>query len=169
MSEETTPNGDDGQQAEPEGTTEPQVEAAPPAGDDKPTAAEAEAARWKKRARANEDQLKALRKQVKELVDPQQVATVESQLAETTATLTAAQTEATRWRVALETGLPPDLAARLVGTTEDEMRDDATKLKTLLGKQSKGAAQAQRASGPQTSTTQPTDLNALLRQAAGKG
>lgn len=172
MSDET-PTGDDGQKAEPEGDPTPQGKAADtPAGDDGNAAADAaarEAEKWKKRARHNEDQLKALRQQVKQLVDPEKVASVEQQLSDTNTRLARAEAEAARFRVALEAGLPADLAARLVGNTEDEMRADADKLKALLGKQPKGASQAARASGPATSNDKPQDLNALLRAAAGRG
>lgn len=169
---DNTPNGDDDttESVEPEGTAAPEANPETPKGT--PTADDAtarEAEKWKKRSRANEDQLKALREQVKQLVDPQAVATVESRLAETSQQLSQAQAEAARYKVALDVGLPADLAARLVGTTEDEMREDAKHLLSLVKTTPAGAVNAAAASGPTPGQTQPTDLNTLLRAAAGKG
>lgn len=169
---DNTPNGDhDTESVEPQGEAAPEANPAPPQGDTTADTAAAvrEAEKWKKRSRANEDQLKALREQVKQLVDPEQVATVESQLAATSQQLSQVQAEAARYKVALEVGLPPDLAARLVGTTEDELREDAKALKELVKSKPAGAVNAAKASGPTDGAAQPTDLNSLLRAAAGKG
>lgn len=166
-----TPTGDHGdssETAEPEGTAAPEANPEPtPTGEPAVTAAEVE--RWKRQSRANESKLKALREQVKELVDPQQVATAEARLAETGQQLAQAQAEAARYKVALDVGLPADLAARLVGSTEEEMREDAKALLALVKPTPAGAVNAAAASGPTPGQTTPTDLNSLLRAAAGKG
>lgn len=167
---DNTPLGDpDTESVEPEGTAAPEANPEPPQGNPAPDPAAAEAERWKRQSRANEKKLKALQEQVKQLVDPSAVADAETQLAETRTALTQAQQEATRLRVALDAGLPADLAARLVGDTEDEMREDAKHLMALVKQKPAGAVNAAQASGPTQGQPQPTDLNALLRAAAGKG
>lgn len=50
-----------------------------------------------------------------------------------TAKLGRAELEHTRYVVATEAGLPMDLAGRLAGETEEELRADAEKLRALMG------------------------------------
>ena len=129
---------------------------------------EAELAKWKKRHKASERQLRDLRKQVKELVDPAEVATVEAQLTDATGSLRQAEAEALKYKVALEVGLPMDLAIRLQGADRDEMIADAENLKQLMKPKKAGAGNAAAVSGPQNEAAKPQDLNALMRAAVAK-
>ena len=142
--------------SEPQGTT---AEAQPKPGDDAASWKET-ATKWQKRAKANNEQLVELKQQVERLTP------VETKLAETTTELQEVQASATRYRIALEAGLSPDLATRLVGGTEEELRADAETLQALVKSKPAGAVNAAQASGPNTKPVQPSDLNALLRAAA---
>lgn len=130
--------------------------------------AQAEVEKWRKRHKTSERQLKELRKQVKELVDPAEVATVEAQLTDATGSLQQVQAEAMKYRVALEIGLPMDLAVRLQGDSQEEMLQDAENLKKLMKPEQAGATKAAAASGPQKESAKPQDLNALMRQAVAR-
>lgn len=156
---EEKPQGTAGE-AQPQGTD---------AGSDDAAGWKQTAQKWQNRNKRMTEELSTLKSQVKELVDPQEVKSVEGKLSATETELQQAQASAAKYRVALEAGLTPELAKRLVGSTEDELRADAESLQELVAKKPAGATQAQAASGPTTEPNQPTDLNALLRAAAGKG
>lgn len=47
--------------------------------------------------------------------------------------ITKFETDAMKIRIATEVGLPAELASRLNGTTEEEFKSDAEKLKTMFG------------------------------------
>lgn len=68
------------------------------------------------------------------------------------------QTTNLRQQVALEKRLPPELAARLVGTTEQELSADADSLLALMGN---GAPSYD--GGTRTSTSGPVDMNQAIR------
>jgi hypothetical protein len=78
-----------------------------------------------------------------------------------------AQAELMRYRVAADKKLPAELAARLRGSTPEEMAADADELLSLL------AAQRQRQTpsydGGVRQTSRPTSMNDLIRQQAGRG
>lgn len=79
-----------------------------------------------------------------------------------------AKQELLRYRVAAAKKLPASLAARLQGSTEEEMAADADQLLEVLGAQQ----QAQTPSydgGVRKPAPAPTDMNALIRQKAGLG
>lgn len=82
------------------------------------------------------EQNKDLRSKIKGLVDPdqaaEQVKSVEDQLRTVTQERDQAQAEVLRLTVALAKGLPPDLARRLVGSSEDELTADADALLALV-------------------------------------
>jgi hypothetical protein len=170
------PTGHDATDSEPTGNVEPEtIQPDDPAGDEEPNpqtaaleAAKAEAGKWKRYKRNQEGELKKLREQIKQLVDPAEVATVEQQLTDTTGSLHQAQTEAMKYRVALEIGLPMDLAVRLQGDSQEEMLQDAENLKKLMKPEQAGATKAAAASGPQKESAKPQDLNALMRQAVAR-
>ena len=171
---EQAPTGHNAENSEPTGNATPQAQtAADPAGTDPPNptqaalqAAQAEADKWKRYKRSQEDELKDLREQIKRLVDPAEVKTVEQQLRDATSQLNTAQTMEMRYRVALEEGLPPNLAARLQGDTEKAIRADAAALRELIQPKAAGAVDAAAVSGPNTGEAQPRDLSALMRAAA---
>ena len=85
--------------------------------------------------REAEKALKAAESRLAEIADKDK--TEQQRLTESVATLTAraeaAELRAMRLSVAAKTGLPQELAERLVGANEDEMADDAKRLKKLMG------------------------------------
>lgn len=152
------PQGDDEQQDPPQGETQ-----TPPQGDAdaKLAKAVAESRKWEQRAKADAKALQDLKASMKGLVSPDEVADKEKALADALALANANAMTATKYRVALAEGLPQDLAERLVGTTEDELREDATRLKALL-KPTAPARDAKGGQGHQTPPAKPNP-NDLLR------
>lgn len=89
-------------------------------------------------------------------------------LAEAEKTAASAQGQLLRYQVAADKNLPPTLAARLQGSTQEELEADAEVLLKEFG------SQQQRATpnfdgGVRKPADQPTDMNALIRQRAGLG
>lgn len=78
-------------------------------------------------------------------------------------------TKATRLEVALEKGLPKELAARLQGGTKEEMEADADELLKLVQPAAGGGSLDLGQGGRGGSNGEPTDMNSLLRRAAGRG
>jgi hypothetical protein len=165
MSEESVqePNGENADN-NPQGEEQQQ---ATPTGDDQHT--EQDADHWKAMSRKNEAALKRerearkqLEEKVKGLLTPEEVQSKDQMLASAQREAEAAKSEALRLRVALAEGIPVDLAERLRGTTEEEIREDAQTLKTLVksGPAAADAKKAVLAEKPQT----PPDPNELLRQ-----
>jgi hypothetical protein len=79
----------------------------------------------------------------------------------------AAQTELMRYRVAADKKLPAELAARLRGSTPEEMAADADELLSLLNAQQQ--RQTPSYDGGVRQSTRPTSMNDLIRQTAGRG
>ncbi len=107
-----------------------QVEAAPdvaPAQD--ATDWKAEARKWETRAKENREALEARQKEIE---DSQK--TAEQKAAEASADATSARLEALRYKVAAEKGLTLSLAARLTGSTKEELEADADTLMALIPK-----------------------------------
>lgn len=127
MSDEpTTPPPDPGS------TPDPEV---PPAGDPKDWQAEAE--KWKHFAREHEQKAKANADAAAKLAEIEAANKSEAErladaqkAAEERATK--AEAELARLRVATSKGLPAELAARLVGATEEELAEDADRLLALV-------------------------------------
>ena len=139
--EETLAETKVSQAAEPQGdeTAKPK----PTAPDDNVAGWKATAQKWQNKAKANHSQLEA------------------AELA-----LRAATTDAVRYRVALESGLAPELAKRLVGGDEEALREDAELLRDLVQQRPAGAVHAAQGSGPNLGPLQTDDLSTLLRAAA---
>lgn len=78
-----------------------------------------------------------------------------------------AQTELMRYRVAADKKLPAELAARLRGSTPEEMAADADELLTLLNAQQQ--RQTPNYDGGVRQSARPTSMNDLIRQTAGRG
>lgn len=78
-----------------------------------------------------------------------------------------AKLELMRYRVAAEKKLPARLAARLHGATEEEMKADADALLEDLGPQKQGPPSFD--GGVRKQATPASDMNSLIRQAAGQG
>ncbi|MFG3476469.1 hypothetical protein ACGF3K_14555 [Streptomyces sp. NPDC047980] len=79
-----------------------------------------------------------------------------------------ARQELLRYRVAAAKKLPASLAARLQGSTEEEMAADADALLEVLGAQQQANAPSYDG-GVRKPAPAPTDMNALIRQKAGFG
>lgn len=138
------PNGDSIDNA-PEGALDqPQGDDTPEAPQEAPEQPDTD---WKALSRKNEAaakkaraELASLRKQLEQMVSPEQAADTATQLAEAQKALSEAETERLRWRVATIKGLPPEMAERLIGSTEEEMAEDADRLASLLAKPTKAMA-----------------------------
>lgn len=130
---------------------------------------QAEAEKWKGLSRKNEEQAKANSAAAKRLAEieesnksAEEKAAERTRVAEQTAASSAA--EAAKLRVALTKGLPADLVDRLVGSTPEELAEDADRLLALI-KPSAPSFDA----GARTTAAAPTDMNALIRSKAGLG
>jgi hypothetical protein len=130
---------------------------------------QAEAEKWKKLSRENESRAKQNSTAAQRLAEieesqksAEQKAAERTRLAEETATKASA--EAAKLRVGLAKGLPADLVDRLVGSTPEELAEDADRLLALL-KPTTPSFDA----GARTTAAAPTDMNALIRQKAGLG
>ncbi|MGX1129898.1 putative nucleic acid-binding Zn-ribbon protein [Streptomyces glaucescens] len=77
-----------------------------------------------------------------------------------------AKQELMRYRVAASKKLPANLAARLQGDTEEEMAADADLLLEVLGTHQQ-ASMPSYDGGVRKTAAAPTDMNALIRRAAG--
>lgn len=159
------PTGEETIEDEPQGFVEDEAPAETPEGPD-----------WKALSRKNETkakkanaELKELRDRIANMLSPDEVADKDAALAEAHAKANAALVEATRFRVALAEGIPLELAVRLQGETEDEMREDAERLRELVKPQAGlGSTDARKATNPPPNVD-PPDANDLLRQiVAGK-
>ena len=160
------------QGSEPQGepTAKPQGDAAPttpPKGEQpKPQGGatgddhdwKAEARKWEKAAKKDATEKAKAETQLQAIKDLAAGKDAEASEAEQRAAR--AELEATKYRIAYEAGLPPDLAVRLAGSTEEELKTDAEALAKYAGKKPKSDARADDngASAPNT------DKNAMLRQ-----
>ncbi|MFG3660246.1 hypothetical protein [Streptomyces sp. NPDC047706] len=157
---------------EPEPATEPEHTDDVPAGlgeaGQKALAAERKrAAAAEKQAKASQKQLDELSKRLQEFEDRDkteaQKLAERAQAAETEAA--SAREELLRYRVAATKKLPAELAARLRGSTEEEMAADADSLLEVLGQRQTPSYDG----GVRKPAPAPTDMNALIRQKAGLG
>jgi hypothetical protein len=123
----------------------------------------------RRKARAAEKQLTELQKRLQEFEDRDK--TEAQKLAERAAaaekSAADAQTELMRYRVAADKKLPAELAARLRGSTPEEMAADADELLALLNAQQQ--RQTPNYDGGVRQTARPTSMNDLIRQTAGRG
>jgi ATP-dependent helicase YprA (DUF1998 family) len=123
----------------------------------------------RRKARAAEKQLSELQKRLQEFEDRDK--TEAQKLAERAAaaekSAADAQTELMRYRVAADKKLPAELAARLRGSTPEEMAADADELLALLNAQQQ--RQTPNYDGGVRQTARPTSMNDLIRQTAGRG
>ena len=155
-----SPQGDEQDNEQPQGeaidTTEPQG--------DEVAKIKAESRKWEARAKKDRDELTALRAKINQMVSPDAVAEKDSALTEAEAKIQTAELQLLRYRVALAEGLPQDLAERLLGNSEDEIREDAERLKALLkpAVPAKDAKNGQMSKAPETKP----DANELFRYLA---
>ena len=130
---------------------------------------------WKSQSRKHEarakkaaQELKELRDQIQQMLSPEQVADKDAALVEAVKAQETALVEATKYRVALAEGLPLELAVRLQGATEDEMKEDAERLKELVKPSANIRSDIRKATNP-APQVDPPNANDLLRQiVAGK-
>lgn len=71
--------------------------------------------------------------------------------------------EAMRFRIGLKAGVPVDHLDRIRGETEEDIKADAEEYAKSLGQQGGGMG------GGARGTEAPKDMNALIRQSAGRG
>ncbi len=102
------------------------------------------------------------------MVSPEQVADKDTQLVQAQQRLADLERDALRWRVATVKGLPPELAERLIGSTEEEMSEDADRLASMLAKPVKAQA-AREGVVNQPPEAAPLTATQLLKIATGKG
>lgn len=129
-----------------------------------------ELAKWKRIARENEKRAKANADAARKLAEIEdrdkselQKANERAEAAEQAAA--AAALSALRAQVALDKQLPAKLAARLQGSTAEELAADAEELLAELGK--KAPPRFDGGAGKPAGDGAP-DMNTLLRQAAGR-
>lgn len=91
---------------------------------------------------------------------------VEARAAQLEARATSAERVVAQYAAATKAGLPLDLAARLQGSTPEELEADAEKLKQLVagGQRFEG-----RVNGGPRAPVPASDMNAFIRQIAGLG
>lgn len=153
----TEPQGSEQDQPQGESTdTEP----TPPQGE-QGTDWQRESRKWEARAKKDAQALADLRKQLGQMVSPDQVADKDRAVAEAQSLAAQASLAAAKYRVALAEGLPIDLAERLVGDDDDALREDAARLKALL-KPSAPAADARKGQAGEKADAKPSG-NELIR------
>jgi predicted RNase H-like nuclease (RuvC/YqgF family) len=86
----------------------------------------------KERVGKYEEQISALNSALEE--SNQKVAGYDSQIAERDAKISAYEVSILKSNIAATLGLAPELAERLTGSTEEELRADAEKLSAIVGK-----------------------------------
>lgn len=120
-------------------------------------------------AKAHQKQIDDLSRQLQEFQDRDKTEAQRLTDAKSAAEQRAASAEQQllRFKVAAAKNLPANLAARLQGSTEEEMTADAESLLEILG------AQQQRSTpsydGGVRKSARPTSMNDLIRQQAGLG
>lgn len=125
----------------------------------------AEAEKWKANSRKNEAAAKRMAALEESQKTEAQKLAERATAAESVAA--AAQSQLLRYQVAAEKGLPAELAVRLQGSDAKELAADADKLLALLGDTKGGPPKFN--GGPRKTAEGKTDMNALIRSAAGLG
>lgn len=93
-----------------------------------------------------------VRKLQKELEEAHNLTTRNTEeLEKTSSELEGLKLQSLKTRIAISTGLPPDLANRLQGTTEKELEEDAQSMKQLIG--TKTSASPLRTTEPEENKT----------------
>ena len=157
MADQQEPQGSDAP-PEPQGSPPPQPDApdAPPAQPEETTDWKAEARKWEARAKKDGEALKRIQDAVNAKDSEAQQAQAEA---------AEAKTVALRYRVAAEFKLPPDLADRIKGSTEEEIHADAKALAAYIPT---GRTDANNGAGAKPPPSTPPNPNDLLRLMAGR-
>lgn len=164
MSTEAEPQGD--ATPEPQGDEKknpPQGEQQPPQGDADGTDWKAEARKWEKAAKKDAAEKAKAEQQLQAIKDV--ASGKDAQATEAEKRAARAELEAVKFRVAYEAGLPPDLAERLKGDSEEELKADAEALVKYAKAARKPKSDAGADDGAKGGGKQ--DANTLLRQWAG--
>lgn len=127
----------------------------------------AESRKWEQRAKKDAAALADMKTKVSQMVEPEKVVSTEARLAELEAQLSVKDTETLRYKVAVEKGLPMNLAKRLVGGDEDELLADADALLAELNAGKPKAAAAKE--GHNAGTSKPNLSPAELLKASAFG
>lgn len=138
--------------------TEPETETETPAEGELGDAGKRAIAAERKRAETAEKSLKALQEELQkradaELTELERFKRENDELRNTNSTTAL---EATRYRVALEKGIPVDLAARLQGANYDEIAADADTLASLIPAQGKPVPRPDLSQGVKPQTAAPS-------------
>lgn len=128
---------------------------------------------WKEVARKNEKRARDNAGAAKRLAEIEAANQTELEKAQGAATAAeqraaAAELELTRHRVAVAKGLPADMASRLQGDDEKAMQADADVLLAAMGGPPKPGV-PQVPAGARGQGSESIDMNAAIRQAAGRG
>ena len=149
---------------QPQGETEATVDSSEPQGPDW----KSQSRKHEARAKKAQAELKELRDQIHQMLSPEQVADKDAALAEAVNAQQSALIEAAKFRVGLAEGLPLELTVRLQGATEEEMREDAERLKELVKPSANVRSDIKKATNP-APQVDPPNANDLLRHiVAGK-
>lgn len=119
----------------------------------------------KEKVSTYEKQLSDQAMQIQEAAEKQ--ATHDKTVADMTAKLKSYETDSVKTRIALELGLPYELAGRLTGDTEDAIRKDAETFAKFVGKQK--AAPPLRSTEPSGVDTRSAALKSLSEKLIQKG
>lgn len=130
---------------------------------------ESQAKRWEKQSKNDAAALAALKKRMQGLLTPEQVQDAQQAAQTASQEATAAKHEALKLRVALEQGLPADMADRLIGDDREALEEDAKKLKAFVVQPPKSRVPDAGAGTGKTPQQTTQDPNALLRTAMGIG
>lgn len=147
---------------DPQGSQDEQQDGTPPPQGDELAKAIAEGRKWEARAKKDAQALADLRKQMGSLLTPEQVQDKDKAANDALALAQANALLASKYRVALQEGLPADLADRLMGDNEDALREDAARLKALLGTPTPPKADGKKGHNAPPPDSKP-DANQLLR------
>lgn len=174
---DTEPQGSDSGPQGPDKASEPQGSTssagAPQGADQRDKLPETEgewqglARKWEKQAKADREALIGLRKQMQGLLTPEQVADKAAAVEAAAKEASQAKVEALRLRVALEKGIPANLADRLLGDDRASLEADADALAALIGKPKRAPDAAAGTGRPDNGTPAKRDPNDLLRVLAG--
>jgi alanyl-tRNA synthetase len=126
------------------------------------------AATAERTAKASQKQIDDLSRQLQEFQDRDKTDAQKLTEAKTAAEKTAADAQARlmRYEVAAAKKLPAEWAARLQGSTKEDLEADADALMQALGTQQQRQT-PNYDGGVRTSASAPADMNALIRRAAG--
>lgn len=129
----------------------------------------AESRKWEQRAKKDAATLADMKAKVASMVDPDKVVSVEARASDLERELSQAKAEILRRDIAAEKGLPGNLAKRLVGTDEEELRADADALLAEFNATKPKAVAAKEGSNAGTGKPNLSPAELLKASAFGAG